>query len=390
MEKQLKNAVIGADPFIMFDPVSNSYYCYTTGDNKHQHFLIYHTVDLIHFDFVGYAYDDLSENNWGRDWFWAPECYYNPHNKLYYIFYSAKVNYDLVEKYFLEKDFDECCKIGVMVSSSPKGPFKNITSEPLDFSPFDTRVPRLKEISDKPFLIRGKVEDVNHGVYVPTIDADLFFEDDGKIFLFFSRCCYLNYVYDEAFDKYIEESNISCIELENDFWFDKEGKTMPKIKKEYIRYIDGARKDTFKNIINYQMSSQEWENAHVNDYENSGGKKLNRRWSEGSMVLKENDKYYIFYSCNNYENPYYGVGVAISDHIDGPYEKYDLNPVISQIPDFPLYSTGHGSITTKDGNYYYIFHGRSAVDVSRSVYSALIEIDNNKINVKNIHKGELI
>ena len=92
-------SVVGADPYMMHDPVTNSYYCYATGDNRHNHFLIYHSFDLIHYDFVGYAYNDLDEKNWGRTWFWAPEVYYNPNNKLYYLFYSAKVNKDLIKKY---------------------------------------------------------------------------------------------------------------------------------------------------------------------------------------------------------------------------------------------------------------------------------------------------
>ena len=387
---KINKAVLGADPFIMFDPVSSLYYCYATGDEGHNHFLIYKSKDLVHYKFIGYAYNDLDESNWGRDWYWAPECYYNPNNHLYYLFYSAKVNFDLVEKYFIEKDFDECCKIGVMVSMSPAGPFKNIKKEPMDFSPFDENVPYLNKITSKPFELTSRAKNAPQGVFVPAIDADLYFTSDNRIYLFFSRCCYLNYVYDRDLGKYIEESNISFVELNNDFWFDKDGKTMPTIKDKYLRTIDGHRKDSFVNVINYRNDPQEWENAHINDYEKSGGKKNNRRWSEGSMILKYNDKYHIFYSSNNYENAYYGVGVALSDNIEGPYKKYIGNPVISKNPIFPLYSTGHGSITKMKDNYYYVFHGRQDVNEDRKVYSAKINIKNNEIYVSDIKRGILI
>jgi beta-xylosidase len=42
---------------------------------------------------------------------------------------------------------------------------------------------------------------------------------------------------------------------------------------------------------------------------------------EGPTLWKHDDKYILFYSANAYDSPSYGVGYAVADAIDGPYEK---------------------------------------------------------------------
>ena len=56
----------------------------------------------------------------------------------------------------------------------------------------------------------------------------------------------------------------------------------------------------------YKMQPQVWENAHVYDYDASGGKRKNRRWSEGSTTIKRRDSagnpvYFLTYSANKYD-----------------------------------------------------------------------------------------
>ncbi|MCP6302672.1 hypothetical protein NL450_27045, partial [Klebsiella pneumoniae] len=91
----------------------------------------------------------------------------------------------------------------------------------------------------------------------------------------------------------------------------------------------------------------EWENFHVNDYEKFNGTKKNRRWSEGSTLLRREGKddkpvYLITYSGNNFEASNYGVGFATAESPLGPFHKSSRNPVLSQKPDaaIPIYSTG--------------------------------------------------
>lgn len=389
--------VLGADPYVLFDSKSGYYYCYCTSNNgKNGQFYIYKSKDLINWSFVSYALN-TDVKNWAKGWYWAPECYFNPNNQYYYLFYSALVKDELIETYFGDPNYAECTKIGVAVSKSPEGPFININDRPLDYYPYDPDYRDIDRITDNVFdpnLDLDKCRNAPKGTYLSTIDVNLFF-DDNRIFLYYSRCCYHNCVFDEEYHKYIEESNILGIELDTEWWFDKNASKMPTIKKEFIGYNQdkSRRQDKFVNIINYHSDPQSWENGHICDYEN---KKLrNRRWAEGSTTFKHlidgKTKYCVTYSCNCFENELYGVGIAFSDSPLGHYKKYENNPIIHQIASESLYSTGHGTIIEKDGSLHYFFHGRDNVKEDRILYVGDLHInDLDNVSVDNIIKCKLI
>jgi hypothetical protein len=74
---------------------------------------------------------------WARDWYWAPETYYNEKTGWYFFFFAGRLREDLTKDYFRYSDFEEPSKIGVAVSRSPTGPFREIESKPIDYYPFD-------------------------------------------------------------------------------------------------------------------------------------------------------------------------------------------------------------------------------------------------------------
>ncbi len=276
---------------------------------------------------------------------------------------------DVVEKdgkYYLifsAKDYNGVFHLGVAVADKPEGPF----------------VPNADPIRKS-----------------YSIDPCVFKDDDGKIYLYYSRCCYRNWVYDDSLKKFIEESNILCVELDNKWWFDKEGKMMPTISSKYIGYDEEnhKRKDKFVEIISYHKDPQNWENGHVNDYKLYNGTKKDRRWSEGSTLFYRyiNGKkiYFITYSCNNYENEYYGVGIATSTSPLGPFKKQEDNPIIHEIPNCNLYSTGHGSWFKYNGEDYYSFHGRDSLHANRALYIGKMHFDNTKCELINFYRANLI
>ena len=386
--------VIGADPYVLYDDKSGYYYCYaTSGDHTGKFFHIYKSKDLVEWQDLGFALD-TSVNCWGKDWYWAPECYYNPNNDKYYLFYSARVKDELTEEYFEDKDYFESAKIGVAVSDSPEGPFININDRPMDYYPFDKDYLDVEKIYDNIFeanIDPLEVEKAPRGQYVSMIDVNLFFDGD-KIYMYYSRCCYKNVRYDKKLNKFIEESNIVAVELETDWWFDKDAKTMPTVKKEYINKNNSGslhRRDGFVNIINYAAEPQDWENGHVSDYEISNGIKRNRRWSEGSTTFKVNfngEEYYaLTYSCNNYENALYGVGISFSKDPLTIFKKYEGNPVIKQIPSDSLYSTGHGCLVEYNNETYYFFHGRENLNEDRVLYVGKLHLE----DIDNIYVDEI-
>ena len=99
------------------------------------------------------------------------------------------------------------------------------------------------------------------------IDNSLFIDDDGTPYLFF--------------DRFNDGLNIWVAELEKD---------LMTIKKE-----------TMHPCIHV---SQAWEEVWP-------------RVNEGPFVIKRNGLYYMTYSANSYESPFYGIGCATATDFDG-------------------------------------------------------------------------
>lgn len=103
---------------------------------------------------------------------------------------------------------------------------------------------------------------------------------------------------------------------------------------------------TLRECISAIIDPQPWENTR------------SVKWTvtEGPTVLKRGNKYYMFYSANDFRNPDYAVGYATADHPLGPWMKSEQNPVISRQM-AGINGPGHGDIFTDDkGKMYYVFH----------------------------------
>jgi hypothetical protein len=281
----------------------------------------------------------------------------------------------------------------VAVSHSPAGPFHNIANRPIDYNPYDPDYHDVNLImgpdQKKPPATLAEGETAPVGTYIPFIDPDVFFDSDGRTYLYFSRNAYRNWVWDTDLGKYIEESNIYAVELTNDWWNDPRGQTMPTIAPKYRGANSapggppGPRRDGWVRILDYDHDKQAWENADVNDYAATGGEKKDRRWAEGSSTLKAygpdgRPVYYLTYSANNWETPQYGVGYATSSSPLGPFKKSPTNPILSQDASIGMYSTGHGSFAVSpDGRQlYYVHHGRpSPTEPQRRLYTERAFLD---------------
>ncbi|KAM5349692.1 hypothetical protein ACJ41O_006197 [Fusarium nematophilum] len=434
-----------ADPYVLYDSSSGRYYAYSTeGADEGYHFAIYSSPDLStwhrHPGGVLKACYDGQMNRleggqacWARDWYWAPETYYNEKTGWYFFFFAGRLREDMAKDYFRYSKFEEPSKLGVAVSRSPTGPFHEIKSKPIGYYPFDPEYHDVNLIMDGQQMLPpqslNQGETAPRGTYIPTIDPNVFFDDDGRIYLYSSRNAYRNWNWDDELGKYIEESNIIVVEMERDWWDDPRASTMPEIISSQINIhnedapklppnitsYNGTgeighppRKDGWKTVISYGADPQEWENFHVNDYKAYNGTRKDRRWSEGSTIFKRpgtNGKpvYLLTYSANNYEASNYGVGFATADSPFGPFHKSSSNPVLSQLPDaqIPIYSTGHGSIvaspprsgrhrispqevtlrTPEGTELFYVHHARNDTTHDRSIYTTRMTLDESSIYV---------
>jgi beta-xylosidase len=371
-------ALPAADPYVLHDPSTGYYYAYSTdGADPGSYFGIYRSADLVTWEHVkGGALPVNDPKQWGNDWFWAPEVYRNPKTGLYFLFYAARSDAN-AKAWFGYANFEEPSKVGVAVSRSPVGPFHNIAARPLDYNPYD---PDYHDVNllmgpdqKKPPATREEGEKAPLGTYIPYIDPDVYFAKDGSQYLYFSRNAYRNWNWDADLGKYVEESDILAVPLTRAWWKDPTGRTMPSIARAYrgAKASKGGpdlpRRDGWVQILSYQQDKQAWENAHVNDYELSGGEKKDRRWEEGSTTFKLGGTYYLTYSANNWESPSYGVGYATARSPLGPFKKYAGNPILHQDPTIGIYSTGHGSLAFSPdrSEMYYVHHGRPTPDAAQ-------------------------
>jgi len=295
------------DPFVVYDDESDTYYMYGTGGVANG-FKAYSSKDLKNWKECGQVYSSDQEKAWGTKDFWAPEVY--KRNGKYYLFYSAhwknNPNNEL-ENY----------KIGIAVADSPLGPFEDMTGAPL----FDPGY--------------------------PIIDANVYFAEDGKLYLYYSRCCYKHAVESEIatwarekkmFDE-IEESWIYGVELAADF-----------------STVIGKPVLLLRPPVSMDDQQAEWESRSVTSGE------VNRRWTEGSFLFKHGDTYYMMYSANFFGGQHYAVGYATASTPLGPFQKSAANPILQKNTDSGgiVSGTGHNSLLKdRNGKVWCVYHGRT-------------------------------
>lgn len=288
------------DPFILKS--KGKYYLYGTGNTANDNgFVAYSSDNLQDWKSEGLVYSKEQKNSWGINSFWAPEVYEK--EGKFYLFYSAQWKENPTNEL-------ENFKIGVAVASSPLGPFLDLYDRPI-FNP-----------------------------EYPIIDANVFWED-GKVFLYYSRCCYKHAVDSEVadwakwknyFDK-IEESWIYGVELKPDF---------SGIIGEPKLLLSPPKR----------MNEHEWESRSVTSNE------VGRRWTEGSFIFKNDSIYYMLYSSNNFDGENYAIGYSTSNSPLGPFTKSVYNPILQK--EGGVTGTGHNSLLFDKGKIFAVYHGRTA------------------------------
>ena len=320
------------DPYVMYDKHSKRYYMYGTNGGAKDGFVTYSSTDLVNWNNEGQVYFGNTQATWGIGAFWAPEVY--PLNGKYYIFYSAQSRYN-------PNNETENFKIGVAISDKPTGPFKDLTSRPL----FDPGY--------------------------PVIDANVFFDTDGRVYLYYSRCCYKHAVDSEIAEeakkkgwfKEIEESWVYGVELKPDF-----------------SSVIGQPVLLLRPPATLNDTQAEWESRSVTSRE------ANRRWTEGSFTFKKDGIYYTMYSANHFAGKNYAVGYATANHPLGPYKKALDNPILQQniTKGGNVSGTGHNSIAySPDGKQMFcVYHGRTTpTGKERVVFIDRMEVTKGKITV---------
>lgn len=150
---------------------------------------------------------------------------------------------------------------------------------------------------------------------VKQIDPYVFIDEDDKIYLYHVRLS--------------EGNRLFVAEMQDDFSAIKEA--------------------TLKECIS---AVEPWENT------------ANVKWpvAEGPSIIKHNNLYYFIYSANDFRNPDYAVGYAVSNSPLGPWKKHEENPILHG-DILGLRGTGHGDLFKNlQGELLYVLHTHNSID----------------------------
>ena len=78
------------------------------------------------------------------------------------------------------------------------------------------------------------------------------------------------------------------------------------------------------------------------------------RVAEGPAVIKHRGKYYLTFSCNDYQSKDYAVGFAVADNPKGPYVRYAGNPILHR--HHGCVGTGHHTLLPTRRGLYMVYH----------------------------------
>ncbi|HMF69915.1 MAG TPA: glycoside hydrolase family 43 protein [Flavitalea sp.] len=101
--------------------------------------------------------------------------------------------------------------------------------------------------------------------------------------------------------------------------------------------------------------------------------KSGSKWpvTEAPAMLEYKNKYYLFYTANDFRSPDYNVGYAVSDSPLGPFRKYEKNPIISRKD--TIQGTGGCEFVTNASNelimFYHTHFSIKSVGPRRTVFS---------------------
>lgn len=157
---------------------------------------------------------------------------------------------------------------------------------------------------------------------------------------------------DSPVGPFVQEEKKPILEdngIDNSLYIDKDGKAyifwvrfnhgneiwMAQLDKSLAKIVPGTETFCIK-------MSQDWE-------------KIWPAVNEGPFILKHKGVYYLTYSANSYECPEYGIGYATSKSVNGPWVKYEGNPILCKTGG--LEGVGHHAFfKDADGKLKIVFH----------------------------------
>lgn len=357
------------DPAVLFVE-GRGYFLVATSNDAEDAFPILYSEDLTSWELRGFVFPKGECPSWAAEGeligdFWAPELHQA--NGEFRVYFVAR-----------HKGSLELC-IGVATSSSPEGPFR-AASEP---------------------LLRGE-----------KIDPHLYLEEDGTSYLLWKEDgngvwpALLNeLLYDrpELIDQvFLTEGDRRAISVLVTLW--PYTRTLPPMERFFIQnlLIEVVRHDfpslerrlralldvvpevEVRKEIEVILSTMKT-SFFVQELSPDGlslrgePKKIlenDQSWEahviEGMWVVKRLDKYFLFYAANDFSTADYGIGIAVSDSLLGPYKKMQ-EPFLRTSKEW--LGPGHPSITRSKGKDLLIYHAYRPHAIGYKEFRAVLALE---------------
>ena len=369
------------DPAVL--KTDDGYYLLATSNDAPDAFPILHSEDLIHWEHKSFVFPEGNEPGWtakGRHVadFWAPEM--ARVGDEYWVAYTAR-------------QLNNALAIGLARADNPLGPFT------------DNGAP----------LVTGKTINttgVPHGaVSGGVIDSHIFIDADGGRYLFWKDDS--NGIWprplamllrehpdmiDRAFSQ--EQDKLSAAFAAAIVPFANSRRPMERyflmtgmieaaldnwqaVKKTLADY--GLAEDILEAMVTPVRAQRIAEDGRslvgqsqivlANDLDWEG------HLIEGPFCTLQNGRYWLFYAGNDFGTPAYGIGVAVADHVFGPYRKQG-EPLLKSTRSWT--APGHPSVAPGlDGEpqlFFHAFHpGAGGYNAFRALLTAKLRFGDNRV-----------
>lgn len=371
------------DPAVL--KTGDGYYLLATSNDAPDSFPILHSEDLIHWEHKGFVFPEGQQPEWtahGRNVgdFWAPEM--AQVGDEYWVAYTARQK-------------SNALAIGLARSDNPLGPF------------VDNGAP----------LVSGKAVNTTG---IPTgalsggvIDSHIFTDRDGSRYLFFKDDS--NGIWPRPLAMLLRERP----ELIESAFEQKEDKLSAGFAAAIVPWANTRRPmERFflmTGLIEAALGNWPKVKAALND---SGlaaeildamvtpvraqriaedGRSLvgdstvvlanDLDWEghliEGPFCTLHDGRYFLFYAGNDFGTPAYGIGVAVADHVLGPYRKQG-EPLLKSTRSWT--APGHASVAPGlDGEpqlFFHAFHpGSGGYNAFRALLTAKLKFSRDRVDL---------
>lgn len=371
------------DPAVL--KTDGGYYLLATSNDAPDAFPILHSVDLIHWQHCGFVFPDGQQPEWtgrGRHVadFWAPEM--ARAGDEYWVAYTARQK-------------NRALAIGLARSSNPLGPFVD---------------------NGRPLLKGREVNTTGMAGGAPSggvIDSHIFTDDDNRPYLFWKEdsngiwprplaMLFRHHpeLIGQAFTR--TENRLSAkfaaalvgwangrpamerfflitnlIEAVVDEW--------STVKATLLRY--GLADEIVEAMVTPIRAQQIADDGRslvdepkvilANDLEWEG------HLIEGPFCMRHDDHYFLFYAGNDFGTPAYGIGVAVAEHVFGPYRKQG-EPILKSTRSWT--APGHPSVAPGlDGEpqlFFHAFHpGAGGYNAFRALLTARLRFTSERVEL---------